>query len=35
MCFKRVDGPICSMAGLLKNGRFAGEIMTIDAGAPA
>jgi len=23
------------MAGLLKNGRFADEIMTIEAGAPA
>lgn len=33
--FNHIDGPMRSMAGLLKNGRFADEIMTIEVGAPA
>ena len=33
--FNHIDGPMRSMAGLLKSGRFADEIMTIEAGVPA
>jgi uncharacterized protein len=35
MFFSHIDGPMRSMAELLKNGRFADEIMTIEAGTPA
>jgi uncharacterized protein len=35
MFFNHIDGPMRRMAGLLRNGRFADEIMTIEAGAPA
>ena len=35
MLFNRIDGPMRSMAAFLKSGRFADEIMTIEAGAPA
>ena len=33
--FNHIDGPMRTMAGLLRNGRFADEIMTSEAGAPA
>jgi uncharacterized protein len=33
--FNHIDGPMRSMAGLLKSGRFADEIMTIEAGVQA
>jgi uncharacterized protein len=33
--FNHIDRPMRTMASLLKNGRFADEIMTIEAGAPA
>jgi uncharacterized protein len=33
--FNHIDGPMRSMARLLKSGRFADEIMTIEAGTPA
>lgn len=33
--FTHIDGPMRTMAGLLRNGRFADEIMTSEAGAPA
>jgi uncharacterized protein len=35
MFFNHVDDPMRRMAGLLENGRFADEIMTTEAGAPA
>ena len=35
MFFNHIDGPMRRMAGLLQSGRFADEIMTIEAGAPA
>jgi uncharacterized protein len=35
MFFNHIDGPMRTMAGLLKSGRFADEIMTIKAGASA
>jgi uncharacterized protein len=33
--FNHIDGRMRSMAGLLKSGRFADEIMTIEAALPA
>jgi uncharacterized protein len=33
--FDHIDDPMRSMAGQLKSGRFADEIMTIEAGVPA
>jgi hypothetical protein len=35
MFFNHIDGPMRRMAGLLKSGRFADEIMTIEAGTLA
>jgi uncharacterized protein len=35
MFFNHINGPMHTMAGLLKSGRFADEIMTIEAGTPA
>ena len=35
MFFNHIDGPMRTMAGLLKSGRFADDIMTIEAGTAA
>jgi len=35
MFFNHIDRPMRRMADLLKRGRFADEIMTFEAGAPA